>query len=329
LKVYLGIDIGSVTTKCAVLDNNKELVLSRYILTSGNPIKQIQVLLREVESKLPPKAIIAGVGTTGNARYLGGKLVGADIIKNEITTQAAATTHYYPTASTIFEIGGQDSKIIIIRDGLVADFGMNTICAAGTGSFLDHQALRFGMDIKDLSWNALKSKNPVYIAGRCTVFAESDMIHKQQMGYSIPDILYGLCQALVRNFLSSVGLGKEFKPPFIFQGGVAFNRAIVKVFEEELGQEIIVPAHHEVMGAIGVAILTQEYMKSKLDSKTNFRGFSVSQEQYKTSSFVCDGCTILCKITQLIKGNTVLASWGERCELWQDISSKVRDEQDC
>ena len=179
-----------------------------------------------------------------------------------------ATLHFIPDVQTIIEIGGQDSKIIIIRDEIVTDFGMNTVCAAGTGSFLDHQAQRLDLNIKEFSVRALTSKNPVRIAGRCTVFAESDMIHKQQMGHRIEDIIYGLCQALVRNYLNNVGLGKEIKSPIVFQGGVAFNEGIIKAFKEELGLELIVPEHHEVMGAIGAALLAHEEMANdKNESK--------------------------------------------------------------
>ncbi len=218
----------------------------------------VQYGLSQIRKKLPEDIIVAGVATTGSARYLAGVIVGADLVKNEITSHAVGALHYFPQAQTVIEIGGQDSKLIIIRDGMVTDFGMNTVCAAGTGSFLDHQALRLNMSIQELSQKALESKNPVHIAGRCTVFAESDMIHKQQTGHRIEDILYGLCQALVRNYLHNVSPGKDIQPPIIFQGGVAFNRGIVKALQEELGTEVIVPPHHEVMGAIGAALLVHE-----------------------------------------------------------------------
>jgi predicted CoA-substrate-specific enzyme activase len=227
-----------------------------------------------------------------------------------------ATLHYTPQVQTIIEIGGQDSKIIIVRDGVVTDFGMNTVCAAGTGSFLDHQALRLNMNIEEISQRALESQSPVRIAGRCTVFAESDMIHKQQMGHQIEDILYGLCQALVRNYLNNVGLGKEIKPPIVFQGGVAFNRAIVKALREELETEIAVPPKHEVMGAIGAALLVHEEMTSR-HHESQFKGFGVSDIEYHTSSFECKGCPNLCEIAQLSIDGQVLARWGGRCERWE------------
>jgi predicted CoA-substrate-specific enzyme activase len=226
MDVYLGVDVGSVTTKFALVTEEGELVAYNYLRTQGKPIAVVQRGLKEIQGQLPPRGEIRGVCTTGSARYLAGVILGADMVKNEITSQAVGTLYYVPDVSTIIEIGGQDSKLIIVRDGTVMDFAMNTVCAAGTGSFLDQQASRLNMMIGDFGGQALQSKAPVHIEGRCTVFAESDMIHKQQMGHETEDIIYGLCQALVRNYLNDVGTGKEMLPPIVFQGGVAFNKGI-------------------------------------------------------------------------------------------------------
>jgi predicted CoA-substrate-specific enzyme activase len=316
MEAYLGIDVGSVTTKFAVLNTNDELITHNYLLTQGKPIVMVQQGLKQIQQQLPQNVDIRGVATTGSARYLAGVIVGADLVKNEITSHAVAALQYIPEVQTIIEIGGQDSKIIIVRDGVVTDFGMNTVCAAGTGSFLDHQALRLNVSIEEFSRRALDSQNPVRIAGRCTVFAESDMIHKQQMGHRIEDILYGLCQALVRNYLNNVGLGKDIKPPIVFQGGVAFNQAIVKALQEELGSEVIVPPHHEVMGAIGAALLVHEDIVNNHNA-SKFKGFGVSEVKYHTSSFECQACPNRCEIAQLSLNGQVLARWGGRCDLWE------------
>ncbi len=315
MEAYLGIDVGSVTTKLAVIDKNDELITDIYLLTQGKPIETVQQGLVQIKQRLAGDIAIRGVATTGSARYLAGVIVGADLVKNEITSHAVATLHYMPQVQTIIEIGGQDSKIIIVRDEVITDFAMNTVCAAGTGSFLDHQALRLNMTIAEFSRRALESKKSVRIAGRCTVFAESDMVHKQQMGHRIEDILYGLCQALVRNYLNNVGLGKEIKPPVVFQGGVAFNRAILKAFQEELGAEVTVLPHHEIMGAIGAALLVHEEMIAK-DKGSQFKGFGVSEADYHTSAFECKSCANLCEIAQLAIEGKVLARWGGRCDLW-------------
>jgi len=316
MEAYLGIDVGSVTTKFAVLDNNDELITDLYLLTQGKPIDMVQQGLRQIKQRLTKDVDICGVATTGSARYLAGVIVGADLVKNEITSHAVATLHYIPQVQTIIEIGGQDSKIIIIRDEIVTDFGMNTVCAAGTGSFLDHQALRLDMSIEELCRRAMTSDAPVRIAGRCTVFAESDMVHKQQMGHRIDDIVYGLCQALVRNYLNNVGLGKNIQLPIVFQGGVAFNQAIVKALQEELNTEIIVPPHHEVMGAIGAALLVHETMVSN-NNGSKFNGFGISEIKYHTSSFECKACPNQCEIAQLSVDGRGLARWGGRCDLWE------------
>ena len=316
MEAYLGIDVGSVTTKFAVLDKDDELVTSLYLLTQGKPIVMVQQGLEQIEQRLPKDAEIRGVVTTGSARYLAGVIVGADLVKNEITSHAVATLQYTPQVQTIIEIGGQDSKIIIIRDGIVTDFGMNTVCAAGTGSFLDHQAARLDMSIEEFSQRALDSNTSVRIAGRCTVFAESDMIHKQQMGHRTEDIVYGLCQALVRNYLNNVGLGKDIKSPIVFQGGVAFNQGIVKALQEELDAEIIVLPHHEVMGAIGAALLAHEEMVNN-NNGSKFKGFGISEVKYHTSSFECKACPNQCEIAQLSLDGQVLARWGGRCDRWE------------
>jgi predicted CoA-substrate-specific enzyme activase len=316
MKAFLGIDVGSVSTKIAALDENKNLRASLYIPTQGKPVEQICKLMKHAGSELPSDVEIIGVGATGSARYLAGAITGADVIKNEITAHAVAALHACPDVQTVIEIGGQDSKLILIRNGIVTDFAMNTVCAAGTGSFLDHQAARLGIDIENFSELALTSQSPVRIAGRCTVFAESDMIHKQQIGHSMPNILFGLCQALVRNYISNVGLGKEFKSPALFQGGVAFNKAIVKAFEEELEMPVTVPDHNEIMGAIGIALLAME--EKQIDPlPTKFKGFEAADFQYETSSFICSGCPNQCEIIQVKVEGKVAARWGGRCERWQ------------
>ena len=314
MDVYIGIDVGSVTTKFAVLDEDGRLISSVYLRTQGKPIAATQQGLKEVRDRLPSRSVVRGVGATGSARYLAGVIVGADVVKNEITSQAVAALQYVSDAQTIIEIGGQDSKIIILRQGIVTDFGMNTVCAAGTGSFLDYQALRLDMSIEEFGQRALQSQKPVRIAGRCTVFAESDMIHKQQLGHPVEDILYGLCQALVRNYLNNIGLGKEVLPPVVFQGGVAFNQGIVRALKESLGMDIIVPPHHEVMGAIGAALLARE--AKKVDG-TKFSGFEVSEANYRATSFECQACPNLCEIAQICLDSKTLAHWGGRCDLWE------------
>lgn len=317
---YLGVDVGSVTTKCAVITEEGELLAYNYLRTQGRPVTSVQQGLKGIQGQIPAGVSIRGVCTTGSARYLAGVMVGADVVKNEITAQAMAALFYVPDVRTVIEIGGQDSKLIILRDGMVVDFAMNTVCAAGTGSFLDQQASRLNVRIEDFGEQAIQSKTPVHIVGRCTVFAESDMVHKQQMGYELKDVIYGLCQALVRNYLNDVATGKEIQSPVVFQGGVAFNKGIVRAFEEALKTEIIIPQHPEVMGAIGAALLARDEVLGK-GKMTAFRGFEVTEAGYNLSSFECKACPTLCDIARLSLNGKVIGSWGGRCSLGERISS--------
>ncbi|AGL01971.1 acyl-CoA dehydratase activase [Desulfoscipio gibsoniae] len=316
---YLGIDVGSVSTNLVLIGEDGTVKQSFYLRTRGRPIEVVQQGLKQMQAALPDKVKVAGVGTTGSGRHLAGVITGADIIKNEITTHAIAASNVEPGVQTILEIGGQDSKIIILRNGVVADFAMNTVCAAGTGSFLDQQASRLNIKIEEFGPLALQTTVPVRIAGRCAVFAESDMIHKQQMGYNVPDILAGLCEALVRNYLNNVGKGKEILPPIVFQGGVAANAGMKTAFEKALGYTVHVPPYYNVMGALGAAMLAREATNRK---STRFKGFEVAEMDFKAGGFACDGCPNVCEVVEILESGKVIARWGDRCGRWSNALAR-------
>jgi len=310
---FLGIDVGSISTKGVVIDRNFRVLAHRYLRTQGNPINSIRRLLKELGSEVDSQIRILGVGTTGSARRLAGVMVQADIVKNEIIAHAVAAGNYYPDVQTVLEIGGQDSKIIILRDGIPVDFAMNTVCAAGTGSFLDHQAARLQIPIEQFGERALRAKNRVSIAGRCTVFAESDMIHKAQLGVPTDDIIAGLCDAIVRNYLNTVAKGKEIRPRILFQGGVAANVGVRAAFERALGQKITIPDYFLVMGAIGAAILAAEETGGKT---SQFAGFEVAETEFETRVFECDGCPNRCEVVETLRAQVVIDRYGDRCGKW-------------
>lgn len=312
---YLGIDVGSVSTNLVLIDDQREIISTVYLRTQGQPIAAVKKGIEELLVKTGSDFEIKGAGTTGSARYLSGVIVGADVVKNEITAHAVAASEIVKDVRTVLEIGGQDSKIIIMRDGVVVDFAMNTVCAAGTGSFLDHQSSRLGVPIEDFGSLALKSQSAAQIAGRCSVFAESDMIHKQQMGYRLEDIVFGLCEALVRNYLNNLAKGKDLEGPVVFQGGVAANEGMRRAFSEALGCEIVVPEHYDVMGAIGAALLAKE--ETDFSRQTKFKGFEVAEFDYETSSFMCDGCANTCEVVKIETQAQLLARWGGRCGKWE------------
>ncbi len=326
LNSYLGIDVGSVTTKAAIIDENGKFINGFMTRTAGKPVNAVQLSLNKLIEQSKQEYNILGVGTTGSGRNLAGALVGADVIKNEITAHAVAASTYIEGVQTILEIGGQDSKIIILRDGIVTDFAMNTVCAAGTGSFLDQQASRLNVPIQNFGEIALKSQSPARIAGRCGVFAESDLIHKQQLGYPVEDLLYGLCQALVRNYLSNLALGKEILPIVVFQGGVATNIGMVKAFEDALNTKIVVPENHQTMGAIGAALLAMENHQYN-NKKTTFKGFKVGEMSFNSYTNQCSGCSNNCEIITIVEGeitthelnnksDNIIARWGGTCGKW-------------
>ncbi len=304
-KCYLGVDIGSISTKGVIIDENYNILSSNYIWTSGNPIEAVKKLMNTLT--ILPGYKLCGIGTTGSARKLIGLMLGANVVKNEIIAHAVGTLSFYPNVRTILEIGGQDSKIIMINNGIITDYAMNTLCAAGTGSFLSSQAKRIGVDINDFGSLALKSKNPVKIAARCTVFAESDLIHKAQLGYKKEDIVAGLCKSIVLNYLNNVGKGKKILEPIVFQGGVSKNKGVEKYFNEILNTKVIIDENSHLMGAIGIAILSSKENHDELN-------LNINEIKFETKGFECKGCSNNCEVVRIFKDEKLIDSFGNKCE---------------
>ena len=308
MNCYLGIDIGSISTKGVIIDDNNKIIASSYIWTEGNPINSVKKLVNILKNSLDKKYVVKGIGTTGSARKLIGLLLDANVIKNEIMAHAIGTLSIYPDVKTILEIGGQDSKIILLNNGIITDYAMNTLCAAGTGSFLSSQAKRLNIDIEDFGSLALKSNNPVKIAARCTVFAESDLIHKAQVGYKKEDIVAGLCKSIVLNYLNNVGKGKKIKSPVVFQGGVSKILGVLKYFKEILKTDVIVDSNSHLMGALGIAIL------SKKNSVDKVYDLNIQDINFDTKAIDCGGCSNNCEILRIYKDNKLIDIWGNRCD---------------
>lgn len=305
---WLGIDIGSISTDLVLIDDDGELIKTQYLKTGSRPADAVQAGLREM-GKEYKSADVQGVGVTGSGRHLGAAVAGADIVKNEITAHARAAAEIDPEIRTVIEIGGQDSKIIIMRDGLVEDFAMNTVCAAGTGSFLDRQAGRMGITIEELSEMAASASKAEPIAGRCAVFAESDIIHKQQEGAKEDELMAGMCDALAATYMSNVAKGKHIMDKICFQGGVAANKGMKKSFEALLGCEVIVPEQHKVMGAYGAALLAKE----KNSGVTRFSGFETGTQELKFKCHDCRGCSNSCRVTAIEADSKPRGWFGDRC----------------
>jgi len=315
--VYLGIDIGSVSTNLVVLDEDGEVIKEIYVKTDGRPVEVVNKGLSDIWNEMGPRLEILGVATTGSGRELIGELVGADTVNDEITAHKTGATFIGSklidrVPDTIFEIGGQDSKFISLQDGIVVDFAMNEACAAGTGSFLEEQAEKMGINIIDeFAELALSSKAPVRLGERCTVFMERDVNSYLQRGANKKDLVAGLAYSIVYNYLNRLVGRRHVGDTIYFQGGTAYNDSVAAAFSRILGKEIIVPPHNGVVGAIGAALLAREKMAATR-APSRFRGWDLNEVDYTVREFTCHGCSNECDIREFtIDGERTY--WGDKC----------------
>jgi predicted CoA-substrate-specific enzyme activase len=317
-EVYLGLDIGSLSTNVVLIDDRNRVVARRYLPTASKPLEAIRRGMSEIQDEVGDRVVVKGVGTTGSGRYLTGDFVGADVIRNEITAQATAAIAFDPEVDTIFEIGGQDSKFISIDNGVVVDFEMNKVCAAGTGSFLEEQAEKLDINIiEEFGEMALGACNPAGLGDRCTVFMESDLNAFQQKGVEKENLVGGLAYSIVHNYIQKVVRKKRVGNHILFQGGVTNNRAVVAAFEKVTGKKIHIPPHFDVTGAIGAAMLARDYVREN-GLETRFKGFDISKIPYKVDRFTCKACSNQCEIRRVrIEGEKRPLYYGGRCEKYE------------
>ncbi|MFP4646798.1 MAG: acyl-CoA dehydratase activase [Candidatus Acetothermia bacterium] len=312
--VYLGVDVGSISTNLVAVDPSGNPLAQAYLKTEGEPISSLQQGLTQIREDVGDDCSVKGVGVTGSGREMISSLIGADLVKNEITAQATAAKSLDPEVDTIFEIGGQDSKYIRLKRGTVTDFSMNKACAAGTGSFLEEQARRLEVDISQFGEIGLTSNAAADLGERCTVFMESDLIHYQQQGAQKPELIAGLAYSIALNYLNRVVGDKQVGEKVYFQGGVAGNEAVVAAFRQLLeGSEVIVPEGHQVTGAYGAALLIKQRGERKGFEQSNFYGFHFSDRDYETSTFTCQDCSNRCEIKQVSLQGAKPSYYGSRC----------------
>ncbi|MGQ9733056.1 MAG: acyl-CoA dehydratase activase-related protein, partial [Candidatus Zipacnadales bacterium] len=323
IPAYLGVDVGSISTNVVVTDAQGNVLAKRYLMTAGQPIEAVRKGLREVGEEVGEFVEIRGACTTGSGRYLIADFIGADVVRNEITAQARGAAFIDPEVDTIFEIGGQDSKYIRLEKGAVVDFEMNKVCAAGTGSFLEEQAERLGISIKEeFGELALSAQSPLNLGERCTVFMETELLRHQQAGANTADLASGLAYSIVYNYLNRVVSPKPIGNRIFFQGGTAFNRAVVAAFEQVTGQAITVPPHHEVTGALGCALIAREWDTGQ---GSRFKGFDLADLAYEVTSFECKRCPNRCEINKVVIQGEEPLFYGDRCERFQTRKSDLAE----
>ena len=326
IDAYVGVDVGSISTNVVVIDKNKSVLARRYIMTAGKPIEAVRQGLWEVGQEIAGYATIEGAGSTGSGRYLTGEFFGADVIKNEITSHARGASSVDINVDTIIEIGGQDSKYIRLNKGVIIDFTMNKVCAAGTGSFLEEQAEKLDVKIdQEFGNNALSAKQPCALGERCTVFMESQLNYYKQQGVAKDNLIGGLSYSIVENYLNKVVESRKIGDHIFFQGGVAYNRGVKAAYEAVLGKKVIVPPHHDILGAVGVAILAME----ETQGASKFKGFDLRDRKYKATAFECTDCANNCEIHQVTfesvssEASKTLA-YGSRCGKYDDAETKKK-----
>jgi predicted CoA-substrate-specific enzyme activase len=314
---FLGIDIGSTSTKLVLLDREDRVVVDIYRKTGGDPIgatKSLFRALRAVEQKKGVRLEVLGAGTTGSGRKLVGKVIGADAIVNEISAHVAGAVKTDPGVDTIFEIGGQDSKYMHVVDGHIRDSNMNYVCAAGTGSFVEEQAHKLGYPVQEVG-RAVLGRRPPRTSDRCTVFMEQDVTRQVQSGSSAEDALAGVMVSVVKNYLNKVVGNRHYsREKIFFQGATARNPALVAAFERVLGVPIVVSPYCHVMGAYGVALITRQTMQERAETTSSFRGLDLDQREIAIRYDICRLCANDCKIAFAdIQGVAESPSWGYMC----------------
>ena len=304
----MGLDVGSVTTKGVIIDGYDNIISSSYLYTEGNPVKAVKRVIKEMKKDIDlGRYEVVSIGVTGFARKLIGVMLESAVIKNEVMAQARGTINMYPNVKTIIEIGGEDSKIILVRDGKVTDYAINTLCSAGVGAFINDLAKRFGVGIDDVSTLALNSKRKIDVSSKCTILAKTDLLHKIQEGCTKEDIMAGISLMVAKNYVNNVARGKKIKTPIVFNGGVSKNEAVVSNISELLGEEIIINKNSHLMGAIGVALLAKD---SKIERVFDF---DIDNYNIETKISNCLECANSCEIVMVYRNDKLIDKWGNKC----------------
>jgi len=316
--MVLGVDAGSTTTKAILLDPaTRAVVASHYTRTKGDPVAATRECLRALVDHVGNRTV-GLVGTTGSARELAGAYLGTEHVYNEISAHAAGAAHYDADVDTIFEIGGQDSKYIYLRNGVPIDYAMNNACSAGTGSFLEESAHGdLGMDVAEIADLALAAGAPVQFKATCAAFINSDIRIALQEGESRDNIVAGLVYAIAGNYLNRVKGGRYVGRKVFLQGGVALNRAVGHAFAHSVGRQVVIPPSPELLGSLGVGLLALQRAQGVLGTGTELLTLA-APEMKRTSRFTCGACTMYCSV-DLFEVAGRRFPFGGRCSLYENV----------
>ncbi|MGI5836311.1 MAG: acyl-CoA dehydratase activase [Chloroflexota bacterium] len=315
-EVAVGVDVGSTSTKAVVISLTGDVLAKSYLMTAGQPLEAIKQVMAELAPQVEGKVQVKAVGVTGSGRYLVGKFIGADLIKNEITAQTRAALQIDPLVDTIFELGGQDSKYVYLENGTVLDYQMNKACAAGTGSFIDELAEQLGISTRsgEFARLAFAADTQLDLGEKCTAFMSQAVTSAQHSSVSLEVIVSSLTTSLAKNYRSKVVSNRRVGNRIFLTGAVFYNDAAVAAFKAEFqGKTLVVPEHKEVTGAIGAALLALENQKEGV--RSDFKGFStVAQATYKLTNFTCNRCENSCAISVMTTDSGAKLYYGSRCD---------------
>lgn len=331
----LGVDGGSTTTKVCLVDmETDEIVASHYGRTHGDPVKALKECLKIVQDKVAAdtgdtKVDIRLVSTTGSSREILGVFLETPGVYNEIIAHSVGTTYFDPEVETIFEIGGQDAKYVLLKNGVPIDYAMNEACSAGTGSFLEESASG-DLSIhsaKDIGPIALLADAPLKFGEHCSAFINSDIRKAVQEGATKENITAGIVTSIVANYLNRVVGNRTIGGKVFLQGGVAKNEAVPLAFAMMLDKEILVPPSPELMGCFGVALLAKrKKAEGLLDETTVDIDALLEREIGYERVFTCKSCDNYCPI-QVLKVNGHSYMFGGRCNKYTNMRKAVKDVQ--
>ena len=309
----MGIDVGTCYTKGVIIDKYNNIMSSCCVETLGEPIIAAKKIILKMKNDIDLyRYRVVSVGVTGFAKRLAGTFLDCQIIRNEIVAVSTAVLRIYPDAKSIIDIGGEDSKIILINNGRIVDVIMNTACSAGIGNFLFNASKKMGISLSNFSNLADSS---IHITSRCMIYAWSDLLDKLKMGYGKDEVMAGVFKMVSKNYVNGVCKGKNVKGPIIFTGGVSKNPTIVKYLEMELGKRIIVNKNSQLFGCIGIAVLARE---SKLEKEFNF---DIKNGNIKTEMINCNKCNKECMVVNVYKNNDLIDTWGNKCDKFGEVKN--------